>query len=101
MINKKRALYLLNEYGDAIVDFVGRKDSIVVTSDFNNKYIRSIKRTQRFSLKGNILVFSWTDNEFTILPIKEVRNITPLANVLGNTRDGEVEKVFRKTKATL
>jgi len=103
MINKKKALFLLQEYGDAIIDFVGHvhKPSIVVTADFKNKYIQSIRRTQRFTLKGNILVFDWTNNQFIAIPIKEIKSISPLSTVLGNKRDGEVEKVFRKTEATL
>lgn len=94
MINKKKALYLLSEYGDAIIDFFyipppnGPMDSVVVTTDFNNSYIRSINRTQRFSLKGNILVFNWTDNKFDAIPIKYIKNITPLSTILGNKRDG-------------
>lgn len=102
MINKKKALFLLQEYGDAIIDFTDiRKPSIVVTSDFKNKHIQGIRRTQRFTLKGNILVFNWTDNEFMAIPTKEIRTITPLSSVLGNKRDAEVEKVVRKSKATL
>lgn len=88
MINKKKALFLLAEYGDAVVDFVGRKESIVCTTDFDNLYIRSIRRDQRFPLKGNILVFDWTNNIFAALPIKDIRNISPLSSVLGNKRDG-------------
>lgn len=89
MINKKKALFLLSEYGDAVVDFVDRrKDSIVCTTDFDNKYIRNIRRTNRFPLKGNILVFNWTDNEFAALPIKLIRSITPLSTVLGNKKNG-------------
>ena len=89
MINKKKALFLLSEYGDAVVDFTDRrKESIVCTTDFDNKYIQSIKRTQRFPLKGNILVFNWTDNEFAALPIKSIKNISPLSNVLGNKKNG-------------
>jgi len=89
MINKKKALFLLTEYGDATIDFMDRrKESVVCTTDFNNKHIRSIRRTQRFPLKGNILVFNWTDNQFAAIPIKDIRNITPLSTVLGNKRDG-------------
>ena len=39
-------------------------------------------------LKGNILVFNWTDNEFAALPIKDIKHISPLSTVLGNKRDG-------------
>lgn len=102
MINKKKALYLLQEYGDAVIDFSDRhKASIVVTTDFNNKYIKSIKRTKRFTLKGNILLFDWTNNEFIAVSTREIRTISPLATILGNQRDAEVEKIFRKTKTKL
>lgn len=90
MINKKKALFLFDMYGDAVVDFVGRTaaSSIVCTTDFNNKYIKSIKRSKRFSLKGNILVFDWTNNEFSALAVKDIKSITALSTILGNKKDG-------------
>lgn len=89
MINKRTALFLLSQYGDAFIDFTNRKrESILATIDFNNKYIRSIKRTQRFPLKGNILIFDWTNNQFDAIPLKDIRVISPLSTLLGNKRDG-------------
>lgn len=86
MINKRKAITQMNEYGDFIVDFVyDIKDPVCCTTDFKNKYIRSIRRTKRFQFKGNILVFNWTDNEFQAIPIKDIKRITPLSNILNNT----------------
>lgn len=88
MINKKTALFLLNQYGDSVIDFMDRRrESIVGTVEFNNKYIKSIRRTQRFPLKGNILIFDWTNNKFDAIPLRDIRVISPLSAILGNKRD--------------
>lgn len=84
MINKKKALFLLQEYGDSVVDFTAGIAPIVCTTDFNNKYIRSIKKTKRFSLKGSILVFDWTNNCFSALEMKDIKKISPLSSILNN-----------------
>lgn len=84
MVNKRVALRQLNEYGDAIVDFVGGKEPVLVTTDFSTPYIRKVRRMERFQLKGKILVFDWTNDKFDALGAKEIKYITPLAKVLNN-----------------
>lgn len=78
---------------------------LVGTTDFDNKYI--LKRAtehgsglteplsgaveQRLELvakganaSGKVMVFSWTNNKFRFLDIKDVRRLTPLAAELRN-----------------
>lgn len=88
MINKRKVLSLLEQYGDAVIEFYKGREPVLCTTDFDNKYIRSIRRTQKFQLKGSILVFNWTDNEFAAIPVKDIRSIIPLSNILGNKKDG-------------
>jgi hypothetical protein len=87
MINKKYIIKTMNVYGDFIIDFLDdytRENSICATIDFSNKYIRSIRRTERFSFKGNILVFDWTNNCFKPIPIRNIKKVTPLSTILNN-----------------
>lgn len=90
MINKKRAITQMKEYGDFIVDMVNGR-SIAATIDFTTPYIRRIRRYKRFQFKGNILVFNWTDNEFEALPINTIRFISPMSKILNNIRDNDVK----------
>lgn len=77
---------MMKEFGDFILDLPNRR-SIAATIDFSTKYIKSIRRYERFQFKGNILVFNWTDNKFEALPTESIRSITPLSSILNNVRD--------------
>ena len=87
-MNKKKALHLMTEFGDAILEFNDGRKPILATTDFSNKYIKSIRRTEKFALRGNILMFNWTNNMFAAVPTHVIRNITPLTSILRNVRDG-------------
>lgn len=87
MINKNYLIKTMKAYGDFVIDFYGDRigeQSICATIDFDNKYIRSIRRTERFSFKGNILVFDWTNNKFDAIPLNKIKKVTPLASILQN-----------------
>lgn len=87
MINKKRAINMMRDFSDFIIDFSNKRESIAATIDFDNKYIRSIRRYKNFQFKGNILIFNWTDNDFEAIPIKDIARITPLSSILDNIKD--------------
>jgi len=88
MIHKKKAIYKLREFGDAIITIIGEtgKREIAATIDFDNKYIKSIRKYKRFQFKGNILVFNWTDNIFEAIPTRTIVNIEPMSGILNNVR---------------
>ena len=84
MINKNTAIKLMNNFGDFIIDFNNGRQPIAATLDFKNKYIRRVKRTKRFVLKGKILLFNWTDYDFEAISTDIIKNITPLSSILEN-----------------
>jgi len=84
MINKNTAIKLLRTFNDAIISFNNNREPICATTDFRNKYIRQVRRTERFSLKGRILIFNWTDFKFEAIDINTLINIAPLSGVLNN-----------------
>ena len=84
-MNKRRIITLMNDFGDAIVDFNNGNDSILATTDFSPTHIRKSRRLKRTSLKGKMLLYSWTDNSFVICLTKDIRSIAPLSKVLGNS----------------
>ena len=87
-VNKRKVISLLNDFGDAIVEFNNGDEAVLVTTDFSVNYIRKSKRIKRVSLKGKMLVFDWTNNTFATFLTKDVKNIIPLSKVLGNRRHG-------------
>ena len=63
----------------------GDKEAILATTDFSARYIKR-KKSQRFTIqKDCILLFSWTDNGFKNIKIRDIKSILPLAMVLKNT----------------
>lgn len=85
-MNKFHILTFMKSNGDSILT-LKNEDDIVATTDFSTKYIRD-KKYGRFIIKKNqILVFSWTDDKFRNLEIDVIKNIKPLASLLGNKRD--------------
>lgn len=84
MIGKKAAIALLVKNGDSLVEMRHGED-FVGTTDFSNKYIRRVRRTERFnSLKGKILIFNWTAYKFDAIDVKNIFRITPLSSILQN-----------------
>lgn len=84
MTNKNVAIRLMQTFGDFIVDFNNGRESVVATTDFKNKYIKRVRRTERFVLKGKILLFNWSDYIFEAIDTNIIRNITPLSAILNN-----------------
>jgi hypothetical protein len=90
MINKRNAISMLKNFGDAIIDFRDRRDPILCTIEFNNKYIRREKRDIKQSLKGGILIFDWTNYKYDIIKVNDIYSITALSDILQNTPPEEV-----------
>lgn len=83
-MNKFQIVKALKSNGDSIITMFGDKEAICATTDFSARYIKR-KRSQRFViLKDCILLFSWTDNSFKNIKIRDIKAITPLANLLRN-----------------
>jgi hypothetical protein len=90
MINKRNAIFMLKNFGDAIIDFKDRREPILCTIDFNNKYIRMERREARQKLKGGILVFDWTNYKYDIIKVSDIYSITALSEVLQNIPPEEI-----------
>lgn len=100
MINKRNAIFMLKTFGDAIIDFKDRRDPILCTIDFSNKYIRKEKRDVKQNLKGGILIFDWTNYKYDIIRVNEIYSITALSDILKNVPPEEVSSYnhqFSKT----
>ena len=83
MIGKKYAIELLKRNGDSIIELTNG-EAILATTNFDNKYIRRIRRTKKFSLKGCILLFDWTNNKHDAINVRDIKKITPLSSILQN-----------------
>ena len=83
-MNKFQIIKALKNNSDSIITLFGDKEAICATTDFSERYIKR-KRSQRFTiLKYCILLFSWTDDKFRNIKIRDVKSITPLAALLRN-----------------
>lgn len=84
-MNKFSCLKIMQANGDSVLTLNSEPD-IVGTTDFSTKYIKN-KRYGKYSIeKNSILLFSWTDDKFRNINVKDVRNIKPLSELLGNKR---------------
>ena len=82
-MNKFIIVKTLRNNGDSIIT-KGSGESIGVTIDFSERYIKR-KRSQRFTIqKDCILLFSWTDDCFKNVRISDIKSILPLASILKN-----------------
>lgn len=100
MINKRNAIFMIKNFGDAIIDFKDRRESILCTIDFNNKYIKKEKRDIKQSLKGGILIFDWTNYKYDVIRVNEIYSITALSDILQNTPPEEVLTYHRQFSKT-
>lgn len=83
-MNKFEIVKRLKVNEDSIIIIKGKDDGQLVTTNFNSKYIKS-KRSKRFTiLKDSILLFSWTDDKFENIKVRDFKSITPLSSVLKN-----------------
>lgn len=86
-MNKFSCVKIMENNGDSILSLKGEPD-IGATIDFSTKYIRD-KRYGRYPIKKDcLLVFSWTDDKFRNIPIKDIKSIKPLSELLGNENHG-------------
>ena len=87
-MNKFSCIKILKNNGDSILTLQGDAD-ICATIDFSTKYIKD-KRYGRYAIeKNSILVFSWTDDKFRNIAVKDVKNIKPLSDILRNPDNGK------------
>lgn len=83
-MNKFQIVKALRNNGDSIITLFGDKEPIGATLEFNEKYIKK-QRSQRFTIqKDCILLFSWTDNGFKNIKVRDIKSITPLSAILKN-----------------
>lgn len=83
-MNKFQIVKQLRNNGDSILTLHGDKEAALVTTDFSARYIKR-KRSQRFTIqKECILLFSWTDDGFKNIKVKDIKQVTPLSAVLKN-----------------
>jgi hypothetical protein len=82
-MNKFSCIKILKNNGDSILTLTNEPD-ICATIDFSTKYIKD-KRYGRYAIEKNaILVFSWTDDKFRNIEVKNVKSIKPLSEILNN-----------------
>ena len=83
MKNKFDVVKYLKINGDSIVSLKDNEHHCV-TTDFNNKYVKS-RNTKKIPMeKSKVLVFSWTANEFINLSVADITKIVPLSEILKN-----------------
>ena len=83
-MNKFQIVKALRNNGDSILTLHGDKEAILATTDFSARYIKR-KRSQRFTiLKDCILLFSWTNDSFKNIKVRDIKSIMPLSAVLKN-----------------
>lgn len=83
-MNKFQIVKALKNNGDSILTLHGDKEAILATTDFSARYIKR-KKSQRYTIqKDCILLFSWTDNKFRNVGVREIKSILPLSVVLKN-----------------
>lgn len=74
--------------GDATVDYVnsaGARRYMVVTTDFDNKYIKSkLRERKRAFDESGLVVFAWDIDKFKTIDPATVVGITPLSSILKN-----------------
>lgn len=84
-MNKKVVINKLKQNGDSVITLRGEPDTgYLVTTDFENAHIRSVKRTERFELKNRVLVFNWTLNKTEAIDCAMIMSIEPLSTILKN-----------------
>lgn len=80
---KNKHLAALVRNGDSVVGIKGG-DYICCTVDFNDKYIAKKPKKYIPNFKNNILVFSWSDDNYRVLIPNQITEIIPLEKVLRN-----------------
>ena len=86
-MNKFSCLKMLQANGDSVIT-LKEEPAIVGTIDFSTKYIKE-KRHGKYTMeKNSILLFSWTDDKFRSINIKDIKSIKPLSELLGNVSNG-------------
>lgn len=95
-MNKFQIVKALRTNGDSIITLFGDLEPIGATLDFSERYIKR-KRAQRFTiLKDCILLFSWTDDSFRNIKVKDIKSILPLASLLKNQPPPELKTNGKK-----
>lgn len=86
-MEKDQLKKLLEEYGDAIIDFrslnSGRMKYNVCTTDFTTPYIQE-KRNRTKETDETVLTFCWDTDSFRLVRPDLVIKVRPLSEVLKN-----------------
>ena len=90
-MNKGRVIGLLKQHGDAVLTVkLPRKEQEhhLCTLDFKNKYIKSRTRGKKPWPRdsSSIVVYNWTEDKYWILNPNIVIKITPLSDILKNSK---------------
>lgn len=93
-MNKFQCKKILEANGDSTITIRGEED-IVATIDFSTPYIRKNNKYIKIPKDKNLMsVFSWTDNQFRIIDIRNIKSIKPLSDTLKNTSTEEYNNGF-------
>lgn len=86
-MNKFSCLKMMENNGDSVIT-LKEEPAIVATTDFSTPYIKN-KRYGKYTMeKNSILLFSWTDDKFRQVNVKDIKSIKPLSELLGNVSNG-------------
>ena len=82
-MNKFHIVKQMRNNEDSIITIRG-EEPIVATLNFKTKYIKEQRYGKFTILRDCILMFSWTDNKFRNIKIKDILDVKPLTSVLNN-----------------
>lgn len=87
-MNKYLVVKMLKNNGDSIISIKGDQP-ICGTIDFSTPYIKAKRRSAIINTKKDtVLLWSWTDDAYRELSIKDIKRIEPLSELLGNVKNG-------------
>lgn len=61
-----------------------KKEEIVATTNFKNKYIKKRRRKFHKLPENTLRVWDWTNNMFREIPTKQIIDLEPLSKILNN-----------------
>lgn len=82
-MNKKYMLSKMYAFGDAVIT-LHSGEAFLGTTDFSLPFIRKHRRKRFDNLKGKVIVFNYTDNEFVCVNTRDIAYLNPLSKILNN-----------------